>query len=249
MLHQQQLVARLKELPTLPITVLRVLRAVSDDRSSANSLENIIKPDMALSANLLRLANSAAFGLPRKVSVVQQAIALLGNKQVSQLVTGLGFANVIPPSLPGYGISSKEFWLHSVAVAFMAEALCNHVDLGPEAAGAFTTGLLHDVGKLAVAAVTRETADTVVERVEQELLDFVEAERRALGTDHCQIGSLLVSQWQLPAEIGDVAYWHHWPDRAQPNNASRRLVALIHVADCMSYRVVGLGSQQLGTDH
>jgi putative nucleotidyltransferase with HDIG domain len=232
------ILSRVKALPTLSATALRLSELARDPRSSAVDFERAIKPDPALTANLLRIANSAYFGLRNRVESVKQAVTVLGLRRVSEMAAAAAFAPVIPARLPGYDIEASAFWLHSVAVAVLSERLAAELKLArPDLT--FTAGLLHDLGKLAIGTFVSQESGEILGRVRGGLA-FASAEREVLGVDHAQVGALVAEAWRLPAAIGTVARWHHAPDDV-PEGVERPLVDLVHAADGLAH-ALGLGA-------
>ncbi len=239
MIGTDEILGRVRDLPTLPSSVARLAALIGDENAGAREFEAVIRPDPALTTNLLRLANSAYFGLRREVDSVRQAIALLGLKRVFEVAASVSFARVIPPVLPGYGIDTKGFWTHSVAVGALAERLAR--ELGREAPGLlFTAGLLHDVGKLAIGSFLMDESAQMRARMAEGRIPFVAAEQAVLGTDHSEVGLAVVERWGLPPAIGVAARWHHHP--LETTNAEDRLLAsLVHAADCLAH-LLGYGA-------
>lgn len=239
MIGTDEILGRVQSLPTLPSSVARLAALIGDPRAGAREFEAVIRPDPALTTNLLRLANSAYFGQCREVDSVRQAIAIMGLKRVFEVAASVSFARVIPPALPGYGIGTKGFWTHSVAVGALAERLAR--ELGQEAPGLlFTAGLLHDVGKLAISSFLMDESAQVRARLAEGRIPFVAAEQAVLGTDHAEVGLAVVESWGLPPAIGVAARWHHHPCAA--TNAEETLLAsLVHAADCLAH-LLGYGA-------
>lgn len=238
MITSQQVAARVKKLPALSGSVARLWALAKDDRAGASDFERVIRPDPALTANLLRVANSAYFGLRCRAESVRQAVALLGVKRVCEVATSASFAPVIPARLPGYEVDAASFWTHSVAVAVFSEKLAKELAVGsPELL--FTAGLLHDIGKLVVGAFVAEEQGEILKRVRAGT-SFVEAERQVLGTDHCALGAMVAQEWSLPPAVGGVARWHHRPGETPPG-ADARMVALVHAADALAH-AMGFGT-------
>jgi putative nucleotidyltransferase with HDIG domain len=230
---------RVRQLPTLPVAVARLAALLEDPRSSAGDFERVIRPDPALTANLLRLANSAYFGLPRRVESVRDAITLLGLRRVFEVTTTAATSRVIPPRLPGYEIDSQAFWQHCLAVAVLAERLGVELKQRPGQL-LFTMGLLHDVGKLVVGTFLAAHSPEVLACVRAEGEALVEAERAVLGFDHAEMGAAVADAWSLPPAVAAAARWHHAPDAA-PAHEPRLPLDLIHAADNLSH-VLGLGA-------
>jgi putative nucleotidyltransferase with HDIG domain len=234
----QAMLSRVKALPTLSTAALRLSDLARDPRSSAADFERVIKPDPALTANLLRVANSAYFGLRSRVESVKQAVTVLGITRVSEVAAAAAFAPIIPAKLPGYDVEASAFWLHSVAVAVLSERLAAELKMARPGL-TFTAGLLHDIGKLAIGIFVSQESGEILGRVRGGLA-FASAEREVLGVDHAEVGALVAEAWRLPAVIGAVARWHHAPDGA-PETVERPLVDLIHAADGLAH-ALGLGA-------
>lgn len=239
MIAPERIVSRLRQLPTLSATAVRLSALARDERSGAADFERVIRPDPALTANLLRVVNSAYFGLRSRADSVRQAVTLLGIKRTSEIAAAAGFAPIIPARLPGYEMEASTFWLHSVAVAVLAERLAGELQVKrPELT--FTAGLLHDIGKLAIGVFVTESSGEILARIRERGAAFAAAERDVLGVDHGTVGQTMARSWNLPDAVGEVARWHHEPGGA-PEGACRHLVDLVHVADCLSH-VLGLGT-------
>ena len=227
----------LEKLPALPAAAIRVSELARDERSSAVDFERVIRPDAALTANVLRFANSAYFGLRSKVESVRQAVALLGLKRTSELAAAAALGPIIPSRLPGYEIDASGFWTHCMAVAVLSERLATELRLEhPDLI--FTAGLLHDIGKIAIASFVSNCAQEIMSRVHGGLA-FVSAERAVLGVDHTEVGSAMAVAWKLPTAVADVARLHHAPGEA-PAGTDRVLIDLVHAADALAH-ALGLG--------
>lgn len=239
MIGTEEILGRVQSLPTLPSSVARLAALIGDERAGAREFEAVIRPDPALTANLLRLANSAFFGLRREVDSVRQAVAVMGLKRVFEVAASVSFARVIPPALPGYGIGSQGFWTHSVAVGALAERLAR--EFRPDVSGMlFTAGLLHDVGKLAIGSFLMDESAQVRVHMAEGRIPFVAAEQAVLGTDHTEVGLAVVERWGLPPAIGVAARRHHHPFESA--DADERLLAsLVHAADCLAH-MLGFGA-------
>lgn len=233
MIDARELAQQLDNLPTLPASIVRLQRVVQDDQSSAQDVEAVIRPDPALTANLLRLANSSFFGLPRKVDNVRQAIALLGLKRVFETAVSAAFSDVIPAVIPGYGLQAADFWRHCVAVAVLSEQLASELGMKtPDLT--FTAGLLHDLGKLAIGTYLARVSEQAITSVREREVTLFAAESDLLGTNHAEAGVALAERWQLPPQIALVARGHHGCER-QACGSDRDLVDLIHVADGLAH--------------
>ena len=215
--------ARLKELPPAPQTLGAIWNALGQGGSSATSVADVLQRDPALSAKVLRLANSAYFGLPRPASEVRTACVLLGFDTIRAMAVGVAALDTLSAKV-GRGLNLEAFWRHSLGVATAAQSLARHA--GVDAGTAFCAGILHDVGKLVLATMSPSRyADldslAPVDRA---------AEVLAFGADHAEAGSWLGTRWHLPDEIVTAIRTHHLP-AAQMG----RWGALIHVADRIAH--------------
>ena len=162
-------------------------------------LEEIIRYDPGLTANILKLTNSAYFGIPLKVSSVKQAMTLLGWKRLLQLVMTLCMSTLMKKPVPGYDLPQGELWRHSIAVSIAAENIVKTLTIS-DAEDIFTAALLHDVGKLALGGFVKKDLEFIEDMVAKGLT-FDVAEHVILGTDHAEVGSHILKQWSFPDEL------------------------------------------------
>ena len=233
MIPPEDILAKVETLPTLPAAVARLAALLQDETTSARDFEEVIAPDPALTANLLRMANSAYFGMRREIESVGHAVTIMGTKRVFETTAGAGFARTIPSTIPGYDVAADVFWQHCIAVAILSERLS--LELGVKTpALTFTAGLLHDIGKLAVGSFLMEDSTQVLSRMRFDEMAFVAAEHEVLGTDHAEVGATMAEKWDLPQAIVTAARWHHSPGAA-PSDVDQTLVDLVHAADGLAH--------------
>ncbi|MCC7490852.1 MAG: HDOD domain-containing protein [Fimbriimonadaceae bacterium] len=238
---REDIVAGIAQIPALPSaagTALQVLRQPSVD---LDKLCRVVECDPALTANLLRLANSAYFGFPRRIASVRQAALQFGSRQVSRLVVTCAVAPRAQRSVRGYDLGPGALWIHSLGVAIGAVELANALGIDvPDML--FVAGLLADIGKTVLGDFLETDVEPICELAFDEGLAFDDAERQVLGIDHAEVGALLLDHWNLPADIVEVARWHHHPDQSRTQWTATHLV---HAADalCMA---VGLGNGRDG---
>jgi putative nucleotidyltransferase with HDIG domain len=232
-----EILASIKKLPTFSPTVLQLGQLLNDEDAGPGEYEAVVQVDPALTANLLRLANSAHFGFSRKIGNVREAITLLGLRRLFELGTMAAIQAVVPPTLPGYGIDSSAYWCHSVAVAVLAERLAKERRLAIPAL-TFTSGLLHDIGKLVISSFLAEQTEALRQALAKGVTSLVQCERELLGADHCQFGAELAAAWNLPDEVVRVIARHHEPSAGDTTDI---IVDLTHAADCLSHSL-GFGA-------
>jgi len=247
MISSADIVATVERLPTLNLQAIRLMGLLNDENVTFADIETIIRTDPALTANILKAAGSAHFGLSRQVETVREAIALLGLRRVVDVVTLAAMANVIPDRLPGYDIGAQAFWRHCVAVAVISERIAGALSTG-HAGLAFTAGLLHDLGKLVVGAFLAERWTESKTTFRGRLLTSVKSEQLILGVDHSDLGMLLAQSWRLPEVVALVNRSHHDPfpngNEAQDED---RTVAVVRTADALSH-AFGFSAGPLGPD-
>jgi putative nucleotidyltransferase with HDIG domain len=223
---------------TVPTSAAQVFGLINDPKASSADFERVMRPDVGLTANMLKCANSAYYRGSREVTSVKDAISRMGLRRVFEVVAGASFAKAIPKKLIGYDVPAEKFWEQSVAVAVLAdkigrEAGFTYPDL------AFTSGLLHDLGKLVVSNYLAQPGVQATMVAHDGPLKSIEEERKLFDSDHTQLGEALAVKWNLPKEIAGAARWHHEPTLA-PTATLRYLATVIQVADG-ALRVMGLG--------
>lgn len=230
------LVRAVEDLPALPAVVQRVIELTEDPRSTAKDINNVITQDQGLTAKVLRLANSAFYGFPRRISTVTDATILLGFQTIRSIVLAASVSEMMKKSLKGYALERGELWRHSQAAAVSARMLAKEIKF-PRLEVAYTAALLHDIGKLILDVYLTEEYEAVLEKVEKEGVTFLQAEEEILGFNHATVGAKVAEKWNLPAELAEAIGLHHEPERARENP---KLTAITHVADCMSV-TLGMG--------
>jgi putative nucleotidyltransferase with HDIG domain len=225
---------------------MRLMKLLSSDTAEVALLQQIVEQDPALTANLLRIANSAHYRGTQPVSTAHAAIVRMGSRGLYEISMGLALRRTIPDPLPGYGTSASAFTRHSVAVAVLSEQLARVTQaIGVDVA--FTVGLLHDIGKLVVGVFLEQYPELLSQHLANDDVAFEEAEKKVLGTDHNEVGETIARRWNLPAEVVAGVRWHHAP-RLAPDDASQRAAAVVHVADALAH-LVGHGEDQGGLRH
>ncbi|HVP38371.1 MAG TPA: HDOD domain-containing protein [Candidatus Saccharimonadales bacterium] len=227
-LELQRRIRKLEGLPTMPTVLQQIWDALRDPDCSARRLATAIATDPGLTARILRMSNSAYYGLSRQVSDVTEATVVLGVEVVKSLAIGSSVVEGFRQSVPGFDM--QRFWQHSVHCAVAAEAVARTTGgLRPEVA--FCSGILHDVGKLVLAAVLREDyAQAAASFDAGRDPDWVRWEKETLGADHQTVGLWVAERWKFSHELVEVIAFHHRPDRALSHS---RLVTAVCLAESM----------------
>lgn len=218
------------EVPTLPAIVMQALRVMQDARSDARAVERVIVRDPAISAKILRVANSAFFGFSRRVGTIADAVRVLGFTNVQGMLISVGAFDAFRTER----LNLIEFWKHSIATATAARFLS--VRVGCSGDEAFMAGILHDIGKL-IFAVQAETAyQRVLELRRGSAMSSLDAERTLFEFTHPEVGEMVAERWDLPARYVAAIAHHHDPAAA---GDERAFCALIGLADRAAYATPG----------
>lgn len=235
------LVDDLVTLPTLPTILGQINDLIADQNSSASDVAEVIQKDVAIATKVLRLANSAYYGLRSKVSSVQHAISMLGFNIIKNLaITATVFGNMDNGKAHPH-FKHEAFWHHCMATASASRLLAERVGLSrKEIEGAFICGLLHDVGKIILDEHLHDRFHEVLDLSGSERIPLVAAEQKVLEFTHQEVGALLANRWQLAPEIIGAAEFHHDPLAAP---AGEQLIpCVVHVADIVArLRPIGHG--------
>lgn len=236
MTNRDTIMEALTRVPGLPVAATEVLRLVQDQDTGISEIMAAVEHDPGLTADVLRLANSAYFAGPREVASLRDAGVLFGTNRLMQIVITSAVCPVAKQEVRGYGLPSGGLLRHLSAVAIGAETMAKA--LGKQAPTyAFTAGLLHDLGKIVLGTFLEVDGDAIMKTAEEEGCSFEAAERHVLGTDHAEVGAALLELWELPAQVVEVARWHHEPDRVEGDSLA---VDLVHAVDILSIEC-GLG--------
>jgi len=224
----QTAIKNLTQLSTLPEVTTRIIAAVENPRSSAGQLHKIISYDPALVTRILKIVNSAFYGLPGQVGSVERAIVLLGLNAVKNMAVAASLGQLFRRVTLYDGADAKDLWRHCVSVAIVARELAIKAKL-PVGDEAFLAGMIHDTGILVELQSWPEQLRSICQTVASGDADFCQTEQSKLGVDHQFLGRALAEHWKFPKTCQEVAGCHHNPAEADPSAAT--LVRLIHAAD------------------
>ncbi len=234
--QKSKIISKIRTLPSISGVAVQVLKLLDDPDSTAEEVQKILRLDPGLTANILKLTNSAYFGLPNKVGSVRQAIVMLGWKRLVRIVLSTCVNAVMDKSIPGYDLPPGELWRHSVAVSVTAEGLMKELNLEADDE-IFTAALLHDLGKLVMGEFVAEDL-AAIRLTAEKGIPFQMAEREVLGTDHAEIGGMLMERWSFPPQFVSAVRWHHEPDSAEHPST---LIDIVHVANVLCL-MLGIGA-------
>lgn len=226
-----ELIAATSELRTLPSTTLQLTALLDDITVDAGAVLAIIEKDPSLTSNLLKLANSAFYGLRRQVGSTREALVQLGNQTVVSLAFAASMGDIMRGPLAAYRLERNQLWHHALGTALGAAQLTALDDRSQAARErAFTAGLVHDIGKLLLNGPLKKELEQLPVGASPE--DLLAAENRILGFDHCLAGARLGESWNFPAALVDAIRWHHDPELAQAEPDLARAVAVANLMSC-----------------
>ena len=232
--HQglRDMVSRIDSLPTLPATYVELVEELKTEEASIEKIGDIISKDIGLTAKIIKMVNSSFFGLRQQITTPAKAVSMLGLDLVTAMALTSGtFDKFKHLKVPGFSI--EQMWDHAMLTSAFAKIIAQAGGLDRQSADtAFMAGLLHDIGKLLIAAYLPDSFAVINKLAEKISIPIVEAEEKVIGTNHSSVGAYLLDLWGLPEAILDAAAFHHshhdWSD-AKLNPA-----AIIHIADALA---------------
>lgn len=221
---------RINDLPTLPAIAMEVNRMLQNDDVSIDSLCEVIEKDQAIVAKLLKLSNSAFFGLRFKVKTVREAAMLLGFSSVRNVVVSVSVIKSFCGIKSIEGLNIEDFWKHSISVAIIGKELAKQSELA-QPDEAFLGGLLHDIGKIVMIQHFPEEFKDVWERLQVSNELFFQAEEGRQIAGHALIGGILAQKWKLPELMVHAIRYHEKPS---VSCSDYNLVLIVHMANMLA---------------
>ncbi len=237
-IEARELVKGVGKLASLPEVCVRVNEMVDDPRCSAAAIGKVISRDTALTAQLLRLANSSFYNFPSNISTISRAITVIGERELRYLVLALSAVRTFS-SVPMELINMATFWRHGVYCAVLARLIANRCHV-LHSERLFVAGLLHDIGQLVILQRVPDLASVALQRAQDGHEELYEAEREVLGCDHADVGRILLEQWKLPEVLCETVGCHHNIAAAEE---ARLDAAIVHLANVIASRA------ELPADH
>jgi putative nucleotidyltransferase with HDIG domain len=238
----KKLVKEIKNLKPIPAIVNQITAAIDDPNCSASDIAEILKFDPAVTANLLKICNSAYFSLPNPVDSVKEAVSLLGMNQIIELVLIKSGARALSKKQKGYGLHEGAMWKHAVASALIAKKICKKTKLGNENI-LFTAALVKDIGKTVLDRYVSDSFEKINNLVRKKGYSFGEAEKKIIGIDHGELGAMIATEWKFSSKMINIIRHHHLSDKSQRKNSD---IAIVYLADCICMMMgVGIGEDGL----
>jgi len=217
-----------KKLPTLPTIATQLLELLGHVEVSMQEISRLMEVDPAITAQILKVANSAYYGLRSKVDTVPRALVVLGVNEITNIILSLSLFK----SFPNAGASDfdrKAFWTHSGVVGFLSRFFAQRFAV-PTHGEEFTAGLMHDIGKIVLDQYFHEAFHEAIVQMEGHTEPGWQIERNLLGMNHADVGAWLGTRWEIPQNILEAVARHHEPQGAGV------IAALVHLADLFAIR-------------
>lgn len=221
----ETLLEQSQELPPLPEIYLKVSELLESENSNVQQVGEAVQTDPSLTARVLKMINSAYYGLSSEVSSISQAISLLGRQQIKQILMGSVLAGVFN-DINVDSFPLNDFWQHSIKTAIIARHLAMQNVHVIDHEAFFTAGLLHDVGRLVIAQVAADELAEIDLLVKSDDVDIVELEAEILGVSHIEVGAALMRKWGMPSLLTQCLVKHHDVEHVGPFAVDTSIVYL-----------------------
>ena len=229
--------SKIKNLPTLPIVANNVIKLTQNPDSTALEIAEAISQDQALSTRVLKTANSAYYGFPRKITTINYAIVVLGFNNIKNIVLSATIMDGFSKSDENLLFDRREFWKHSLLCGIIAKKISEHMGI-KNSEEIFVCGLLHDFGKLILDSFFQDEFILALQMSKEKNIPIMKAENAILGFNHSGVGGLLLKRWSLPPSLVKVVEFHHFPDESL---TAFRPASIVHVADYLCHKI-GIGN-------
>ena len=238
MTNIEDIIGAIDTLKPIPPVAVQIMALAEDENSSMSDISDLIIHDPSITASLLKICNSAYFGLARKVDSVRDAITLLGLDQIVELVLLNSTAENFKDEPDGYGLGEGELWQHAVLSAHVAKMLAKNHGVARKEHLIFTAALLKDIGKLIMGRYVAFSYEKINILVGSKGYSFNEAEKEVIGMNHEEIGALLGEKWRFGKKLIYIIRNHHMSEEACRDDAETALVYLADIV-CM---MMGFGT-------
>ena len=247
-LIKARIISKMKDIKSFPQFVLETMRQLNNPESNAADVAQSLSRDEGLVLRILKLANSAAYGLSRNISNISDAISYLGYKSVSNIVLAATVYSAMDKGLTGYALDRGELWRHSLMVAYTSRYIAKLTGK-VSSEDAYVGGLLHDIGKVILNDYVRFGYGIIVKMVEEKHIPFTEAEWQVLGFDHAEIGEIMIGRWDMPEAYRVAVAYHHKPNELPEDKKQHQpLLDVVTVANTICLMLgIGLGADGLQT--
>lgn len=238
----EKILRSIQRVPAFPLTIQKVMELLRTEDYSVHEVSQVIRYDQAITANILRVCNSAYFGARSRIGTLDEAVMYLGKENIIRAVQTSGVSRFYKKGAEGYVSRANDLWTHSVSVGLLSQILYRKI-YQQEQPVLYTAALLHDVGKVILGEYVHKSFNEIVELVRKDGCSFLEAEEKLFGINHAIIGGKIAERWNFPEEISTAIRFHHRPDLLEDHQAA--FPWLIYLADQIG-SMMGVGGGQDG---
>lgn len=207
-LTAEELISHFEEFKTIPQIAMRVCALITKDNSTIREIEEILRLDPILVSRLLRMVNSAYYGIRYRVESIAKAVVFIGLKNLRNLVVIDTMQDCFLREAAGSAFSHKHLWMHCTAVGVCAQMISRRL-LGTTGEDAFLAGILHDIGLMVENQVQTTAFQSTMQRYRGGDQPLIDEEHAVMGTDHCVVGELLATRWKFPEDVRTAIAEHH----------------------------------------
>ncbi|MBN2073810.1 MAG: HDOD domain-containing protein [Actinobacteria bacterium] len=218
-----------ENLPVIPQIAMDIMSYVDDEKTSMKQISDIISNDPSLSAQILKVANSAFYGLSKHVGSLELALIILGLREIKNIIFMMSVFKLFPHDIK-FSFNKIDFMKHSILTAQTMKLLAGRFKINFESSP-FLAGLLHDIGKIFLDQHFHQQYMKVIKEVNKNKKFMYQAEAEVLGTDHAEVGAALATRWDFPEDIQESIKYHHEVGAAKKH---RLLTSVVHIADVMA---------------
>ena len=223
---------------TLPHIAIKLTKLISDENSTMQDFEKIIKMDPTLVLRILRGANSPYYGLRQKVNSISRAVVIIGINNLRNMIVTEGLRDIFKGKNSKNAFSRNRLWLHCVAVSICSQMIMERI-FGLNGEDAFLCGILHDIGMIVEDQTAPDLFYRVCNTYDENSKLITDYEKEIIGTDHCEIGHLLAKDWQLPVDVQEGIQHHHKTmDHLSPSSLTGVIQLAEYIASQLDYTAI-----------
>ncbi|MEA2084412.1 MAG: HDOD domain-containing protein [Thermodesulfobacteriota bacterium] len=229
----KEILKKIRRIPPLSRSASQLITLLGDPDHNVGQVVRIVECDAGLTTHILKVVNSASFSLMAPTTSIARAVSYMGGKMIVGIAIDFCTTGLFAKSLKGYESEQGALWDHNLRTAIAAKEIAELSGGAINPDLAFTCGILHDIGKAVISEFLKDSAGEIVAGIDGgTVIDYLAAEQKRLGADHCIAGSKLAVFWGLPEPIPEVIRCHHYPATAQ--NSNRPLVYAVHLGDIIA---------------
>ena len=223
---------------TLPHITIQLTKLISDENSTMQDFEKMIKMDPTLVLRILRVANSPYYGLRQKVNSISRAVVVIGINNLRNMIVTEGLKEIFKDKKSKNAFSRNRLWLHCAAVSICSQMIMERI-FGLNGEDAFLCGILHDIGMIVEDQTAPDLFYKVCNTYDENSKPITDYEKEIVGTDHCEIGHLLAKDWQLPIEVQEGIQRHHKTlDHVSPSSLTGVIQLAEYIVSQLDYTAI-----------